>query len=194
MKEIDFYPEICTKFKRYLVSYLPVGTKISYSYNKSLPQLIYDIEIELEQKSSLSEKYIPKLKLDILFGIKLENSEDIAFVLLEVKHLTQLGLSEYSQLAGYLQVAKDIKLGVLFIVLKPKSTSPLSNDFHEIIRTNNLPMAWKVLLDRTKDERDFKTGISYYVPNNGIEWINTQELNGISRFKELAKLIIESEC
>ena len=111
--------------------------------------------------------------------------------MLEDKHLTQLGLSEYSQLIGYLQVAKDIELGVLFIVLKPKSTSPLSNEFHEIIRTNNLPMEWKVSLDKNKDERNFKTGISYYVPNNGIEWIDTTELNGISSFEELAKLIVE---
>ena len=191
MKEINFYPEICTKFKSYLDSYFPNGTEISYSYNKSLPQLVDDIERELEQKSSLSQKYIPKLKLDILFGVKLQNSENIAFILLEVKHLTQLGLSEYSQLAGYLQVAKDIKLGVLFIVLKPKSTSPLSNDFHEIIRTNNLPMEWKVILDKNKDERDFKTGISYYVPNNGIEWIDAKEINGISSFEELANIISE---
>ena len=166
MKEIDFYPEICNKFKKYIISYFPKGTEISYSYNKSLPQLVDEIEKELGHKSSLSEKYIPKLKLDILFGVKLADSENIVFILLEVKDLTQLGLSEYSQLVGYLQVAKDIKLGILFIVLKPKSTSPLSNDFHEIIRTNNLPMEWKVLLDKNKNERDFKTGISYYVPNN----------------------------
>ncbi len=108
---------------------------------------------------------------------------------MEVKHLNQLGLAEYSQLVGYLQVAKDIKLGVLFIVLKPKSTSPLSNDFYEIIRTNNLPMGWKVILDKNKDTRDFKAGISYYVPNNGIEWIDTKELNGISSFEELAELM-----
>lgn len=191
MKEIDFYPEICKKFKDYLTSYFPSGTEISYSYNKSLPQLIEEIEQELGLKSKLSEKYVPKLKLDVLFGIKLVNSNDIAFILLEVKHLTQLGLSEYSQLIGYLQVAKDIKFGVLFIVLKPKSTSPISNDFHEIIRTNNLPMEWKVLFNKNKDTRDFKTGISYYVPNNGIEWVDTNELNGISSFDELAKLLLD---
>jgi hypothetical protein len=191
MKEIDFYPEICTKFKSYLESYFPNGTEISFAYNKSLPQLVDDIEKELGQKSRLSKKYIPKLKLDILFGIRFENADDIKFILIEVKHLTQLGLSEYSQLVGYMQVAKEIKFGVLFIVLMPKSTSPLSNDFYEIIRTNNLLMEWKVLLDKNMDERDFKTGISYYVPNNGIEWIDTRELNGISSFEEFAKLVVE---
>jgi hypothetical protein len=189
MKEIDFYPEICVKFKNYLESYFPEGTEISYAYNKTLPQLVDDIEKKLDCKSDLSEKYIPKLKLDILFGIKQKDLDAISFVLLEVKHLNQLGLAEYSQLVGYLQVAKEIKLGVLFIVLKPKSTSPLSNDFYEIIRTNNLPMEWKVILDKSKDSKDFKAGISYYVPNNGIEWIDTKELNGISSFEELAELL-----
>jgi len=111
--------------------------------------------------------------------------------LLEVKHLAQLGLIDYSQLVGYMQVAKEIKFGVLFIVLMPKSTYALSNDFHEIIRTNNLPMEWRGLFDKKKDERDFKTGISYYVPNNGIEWIDTKALNGISSFEEFAKLVLE---
>ena len=192
MKEIDFYPEICRKFKDYLISYLPKGTNISFSYNKSLPQLVEDIEEELGVKSTLSNKYIPKLKLDIIFGVKLDNSDDIKFILLEVKHLTQLGLSEYSQLIGYLQVAKEIKLGVLFIVLKPKSNSPISNDFHEIIRTKNLPMEWKLMFNKNKDIKDFKTGISYYVPNNGIEWVDTNELNGMSSFEELAKMIIDN--
>ncbi len=187
MKEIDFYPEICIKFKNYLEAYFPEGTEISYSYNKSLPLLIDDIQTELGCKSEISNNYIPKLKLDILFGIKQKDSTKISFVLLEVKHLNQLGLAEYSQLVGYLQVAKDIKLGVLFIVLKPKSSSPLSNDFHEILRTNNLPMEWKVILDKSKKNKDFKAGISYYVPNNGIEWIDTSELNGISSFAELAE-------
>lgn len=189
MKEIDFYPEICEKFKYYLESYFPENTEISYSYNKTLPQLIDDIENELSCKSEISNKYIPKLKLDILFGIKQKDKKKISFVLLEVKHLNQLGLAEFSQLVGYLQVAKDIKFGVLFIVLKPKSSSPLSNDFHEIIRTNNLPMEWKVILDKNKDTKDFKSGISYYVPNNGIEWIDTREINGISSFEELSSLI-----
>ena len=74
MKEIDFYPEICEKFKKYTILYFPENTKVAYSYNKTLPQLIGDIEKELGQKSDLSYRYIPKLKLDILFGIKQEKS------------------------------------------------------------------------------------------------------------------------
>lgn len=188
MKEIDFYAEICEKFKNYLVSYFPDGTNIAFSYNKTLPQLIHDIENKIGQKSKLSDRYIPKLKLDILFGVKPKYSADISFILLEVKHLSQVGLADHTQLVGYLQVAKDIKLGVLFLVVKPQSISPLSNDFREIIRTKNLPMEWRVIFGNN-EERDFKAGISYYVPNNGIEWIDTSDLNGISSFEDIADLM-----
>jgi hypothetical protein len=52
-------------------------------------------------------------------------------------------------------------------------------------------MKWKVLIDSklNKKQLDFKTGISYYVPNNGIEWINTVDIGGISSFEELASEI-----
>ncbi|OQX78928.1 MAG: hypothetical protein B6D64_05625 [Bacteroidetes bacterium 4484_276] len=191
MKEIDFYPEICEKFSNYLLTYLPEYSVIKYSYNKSLPQMISEIEEKFNITEQEKANYIPKLKLDILFGIKLKESKKITYILLEVKYLNQLGLSEYSQLSGYLQVAQKIKLGVLFLVMKPKSNSALSNDFNEIIKTHNLPMKWKMLIDNELNTRqlDFKTGISYYVPNNGIEWINTVDIDGISSFEKLANEI-----
>lgn len=191
MKEVQFYPEICERFSNYLLSYLPDESEIHFSYNKFLPQMINEIETKFNQKKS-SPPYIPKLKLDILFGIKTKNKKDISYVLFEVKYLKQLGLSEYSQLVGYLQVAKNIELAILFLIVKGKTISTLSNDFQEIIRTKNLPMAWKMIIkNKLNSENNFKTGICYYIPNNGIEWINTKDINGLSSFKELAKEITQ---
>lgn len=186
MKEIDFYPEICNKFKEYLITYLPKNAEINYSFNKLLPQMMD----EINKKFGISEidnSYIPKLKLDILFGVKISN-EKLFYILFEVKYLKQLGLAEYSQLSGYLQVAKNIKFGILFLVLKPNSNSSLSSDFNEIIRTNHLPMEWKMMIDTIEktEEFSYKTGISYYMPNNGIDWIDTKNIGGISSFEELA--------
>lgn len=191
MKEIDFYPEICEKFSNYLITYLLESSEIQYSYNQSLPQMIAEIKHKFGITESEDTEYVPKLRLDILFGVKIKKSDKITYLLLEVKYLNQLGLSEYSQLAGYLQVAQNIKIGILFLVMKPKSNSALSNDFNEILKTHNLPMQWKMLIDKQtkQQENDFKTGISYYVPNNGVEWINTTEIKGISSFKELANEI-----
>jgi len=183
MKEIDFYPEICEKFKKYLITYLPNNVEINYSFNKLLPQMMDEINKKFDI-SETDNSYIPKLKLDILFGIKISN-EKLFYILFEVKYLKQLGLAEYSQLSGYLQVAKNIKFGILFLVLKPNSNSSLSSDFNEIIRTNNLPMKWKMMIDNS-EEFSYKTGISYYIPNNGIDWIDTKNIGGISSFEELA--------
>ncbi len=186
MKEIDFYPEICEKFKKYLIAYLPNDAEINYSFNKLLPQMIDEINKKFGV-SETNDSYIPKLKLDILFGVKISNKK-LFYILFEVKYLNQLGLAEYSQLSGYLQVAKNIKCGILFLVLKPNSNSSLSNDFNEIIRTNNLPMEWKMMLDTMgkPEEFSYKTGISYYIPNNGIDWIDAKNIGGISSFEELA--------
>ena len=63
MKEIDFYPEICVKFKNYLESYFPEGTEISYAYNKSLPQLIDDIEKELDFICSVGSKTLKSIRI-----------------------------------------------------------------------------------------------------------------------------------
>ncbi len=195
MNEIDFYPEICRKYISYLQSYLPESFEIKCSHNKLLPQMTSEIRQQFGVLKAVDADYIPKLKLDILFGIKTKENNKITYILLEVKYLEQLGLSEYSQIAGYLQVAQNIKLGILLLVMKPKNSSALSNDFSEIIRTNNLPMKWKMLLSNKtgKKELEFKTGISYYVPNNGIEWINTSDIDGISSFEHLANEISNAQ-
>jgi hypothetical protein len=186
MKETDFYPEISEKFKRLLKIYLPVNAEIHYSYNKMLPQMIH----EIDEKFGIikkSDSYSPKLKLDILYGVRNGDGE-IFYILFEVKYQANLALANYSQLTGYLQVAKNIKLGILFLVLKPNSTSHLSSDFNEIISSKNLPMEWKMLIDTSGQDNEFsyKTGISYYTPNNGIDWVDTSNPGGISSFEELA--------
>ena len=168
MNEVDFYPDICQKFSRYLISYLPSDSEIHFSYNKLLPQMIYEIETKFNQVP-FSSVYIPKLKLDILLGIKLKDSRKITYLLFEVKYLKQLGLAEYSQLVGYLQVAENIKLGILLLVIKENTVFGLSNDFHEIIRTQNLPMDWTIVIkNNLQINHNFKTGICCYTPNNGF--------------------------
>ncbi len=190
MNEIDFYPEICEKFSKILINYLPSGSQIEYSYNKILPKMISEIDDKFYKKNTQSEMYIPALKLDILFGIKLP-SNDLKYILFEVKYLTQLSLSDYSQLLGYLQVAKLINLGILLLVAKKPNFSKLSNDFTDIIRMKNLPMQWKLIINKLKNEviYNFETGICSYIPNNGFEWIETRDIDGIYNFEKLVDVL-----
>lgn len=69
------------------------------------------------------------------------------------------------------------------------NTANLSNDFSEIIAMNELPMDWKMVVTNANQSFQFKTGIAVYVPNNGIDWVNTKTLNGICSFEDLVKTL-----
>ena len=191
MKEIDFYPEICEKFRKYLLSELPDHAQIEFSYNKILPKMVEEIEEKFNCKSHLSEKYIPSLQLDILFGVKVPNKE-ICFILFEVKYLNQLSLADFSQLVGYLQVAKEIKLGILLLVTKTPNINLLSKDFADIVLMKKLPMKWNLTLNEFSVTKryEFETGICSYIPNNGIDWKNTNEVGGIYSFEDLGEKLV----
>ena len=185
MKEIDFYEEFAEKFKKYLSGYLNEEFEIAYSHNKSLDSMINEVCDNFELPAPFPNEYIPKLKLDILFGIK--KYDKVHFILVETKYLTQLSLKDYSQLSGYLQVAKNIGIGLLLLIVKGTSPNKLSSDFGEILNLNKLPMDWKVVIK--SKEFKFKSGILTYQPGNGINWIDTNNVNGISDFDELVEII-----
>jgi hypothetical protein len=113
----------------------------------------------------------------------------VKLILIEAKYLNQLSLKDYSQLVGYLQVAKNISLGLLLLIQKGHSSNKLSNDFQEIVSLKKLPMDWILNLKSVEEMFHFKTGIISYIPGNGVDWINTKELNGISSFEELVAQI-----
>lgn len=185
--EISFYEEICKKVTSILTGLLGDDYKVFFSYNKNLPQMISEIENGLASKCKFHNKYVPNLKLDILFGIKKEGNDNIELVLLEVKYLRQLSLKEYSQLLGYLLVGLEIELGILFLVTKDRSISPLSGELHEILMTGNLPMNFSI--EKGNEAFSYKTGISYYHPGNGINWVTSELNNSINSFEDLADKI-----
>ncbi|MBZ0198697.1 MAG: hypothetical protein K8H86_02435, partial [Ignavibacteriaceae bacterium] len=191
MNEIGYYEEFSNKFSDYLKSYLTNSQSVYFSCNKTLDNII----AELEQLSGLclsdNDTYIPKLKIDIVFAICGLNVKP-RLILIEAKYLNQLSLKDYSQLAGYLQVAKTIDLGLLLLIQKGLSVSKLSNDFQEIVRLKKLPMDWLINLKQKNNSYEFKTGIINYTPGNGIDWIDTKEINGISSFQELADILTNS--
>ncbi|MCE2961570.1 MAG: hypothetical protein ACK43K_04945 [Chitinophagales bacterium] len=184
MNEISYYKEFAEKFTSYLASYLGSEFEIYYSINKNLDSMVEDLEHQSNVAIANNDTYIPKLKLDICFAI-INKSNDIKMILIEAKYLNQLSLKDYSQLVGYLQVAKNISLGLLLLIQKGHSQNKLSNDFQEIVSLKKLPMDWILNLKSVGEEHHFKTGIISYIPSNGIDWINTKELNGISSFEEL---------
>lgn len=188
LNEVSFYEEFSKKFTQYLSSYLGNNFKIFYDYNNTLDNLVSNLEKSCGIKIKPDNVYIPKLKLDIVFAIH-GNNQKPRLILIEAKYLHQLSLKDYSQLVGYLQVAKTIDLGLLLLIQKGASSNKLSNDFQEIVRLKKLPMDWIMDLQQFNETHNFKTGIISFVPNNGIDWLDTKEINGISSFEEFAALL-----
>jgi hypothetical protein len=187
MNEISYYEEFSKKITQYLSSYLGSGFKIYYSCNNTLDILVKDLELQSGITIKPENSYIPKLKVDIVFAVCENNKARL--ILIEVKYLPQLSLKDYSQLAGYLHVAKTIDIGLLLLVQKGNSINKLSNDFQEILRLKKLPMNWLINLQQFNEQHNFKTGIISYIPNNGIDWVDTKEIHGISSFEELTNII-----
>lgn len=186
--EISYYEEFSKKFSQYLSTYLGDNYSIFYCCNKTLDFIVSD----LENQSGITIKeegiYIPKLKVDIVFFI-INPDKTKRLILIEAKYLNQLSLKDYSQLVGYLQVAKTIDLGLLLLIQKGMSPNKLSNDFQEILRLKKLPMDWFIDMKKNNEQYNFKTGIINYLPAGGIDWIDTSEINGISSFEEIAKIL-----
>jgi hypothetical protein len=188
MNEVDYYEEFSKKFTLYLNSVLGPDYRVFYGCNRTLDVLVSNLEELSGVEINIIRNYIPKLKVDIVFVI-INPQKKARLILIEAKLLSQLGLKDYSQLVGYLQVAKIIELGLLLLIKKGDSSQQLSNDFNEIIRLKKLPMDWVIDMSKYKERHMFKTGIIYYQPGNGISWENTKDLNGISSLHEFSELI-----
>lgn len=181
--EIKYYPEICIVISKYLMDVLGDGYELAYSMNKSLSTMMSEIHTQLG--ISCGGTYFPALKTDIAFGIKGPRG-DVALLLIEVKRGKTLGLMNFSQLVGYLQVAKHIKVGLLLLVNEGAvKGSPLSSDFRSIIEIEQLPADWQVMNRRSGDIHDFKTGICMYTLTNGIDWVDSDNCLGISSWEAL---------
>lgn len=184
-REIDYYGEICQKLTKHLSTYLGPEHFFAFSMNGNLPNLVSQIHEKLDVQPTRT--YFPELKVDILLGIKLREAK-ISFCLIEVKKGNSLKLMDFSQLVGYMQVAKHIKVGLLLLVNDGSvGTSPLSSDFSTIIDTRNLPADWKTVLRHTGESFSFRVGICSYLVNNGIDWISSENCYGISDWDKLIK-------
>lgn len=188
--EIAYYPEIRTKMGRYLDDAFEGSKRFSSSQNKILNLMISEIHQNLEIKNS--GIFYPPLKTDIAFGIEFAGGQ-ISPMLLEVKRGRTLSLIDYSQLIGYLQVAKHIKVGLLMLVNEGTDASQLSGDFKYLIDIQQLNFNWSMTDSMTGEINVFRTGICVYTPGNGIDWIDSKRSNGISDWETLIECLTPIE-
>ncbi len=189
--EVSYYPEICDKLRKYISSVASTDISIAFSINKTLPEMVKEIENKLEMPTEFSNDFIPSLQLDILFGIKAENKVELCLV--EVKRNKNLSLMNFSQLVGYMQVAKKIKTGILLLVSNWPSVNPLSNEFNNIISLKRLCGSWQVICNTNVEKHEFIAGICNYTIGNGIDWVPLEECGGISSWPSLLHYILPSD-
>lgn len=187
-REPEFYPWLCEQIKSKL-HFQDNNALIAFSEDRFLPEMIKEIEQALDGETLFHGEFIPKLKLDILIGIKFPGHRHISLVLFEIKYLSQLTLLNYSQLIGYLLVAQRIKLGVLLNVIKgTPASSTFSEDFADIVVNHSLPMDVSIHNNSLHDDYGFKTGICSCIPNSRIIWEDLHDMNGISNWQQLVEL------
>lgn len=187
--EIAYYPEICVKMGKYLDDAFAGSKKFSSSQNKLLNLMIGEIHKNLGVNNS--SIFYPPLKTDIAFGIKFPGGH-ISPMLLEVKRGRILSLIDYSQLIGYMQVAKHINVGLLMLVNEGTDASQLSSDFKYLIDIQQLNFNWSMTDSMTGEINVFRTGICVYTPGNGIDWIDSKRSNGISDWQTLIECLTPS--
>jgi hypothetical protein len=184
INEVSFYETFSEAFSKYLKAYLGEGYRVYYSCNKTLDIIVADLEVLSSNPIKEEGTYIPKLKVDIVFGV-FNQDQFLKLILIEAKYLSQLSLKDYSQLVGYLQVAKTIDVGLLLLIQKGMSINKMSNDLQEIVRLRKLPMDWFMNLKATSEQYNFKTGIIHFMSAGVIDWVDTTDIQGISSFKDL---------
>ena len=87
-REPDFYPWLCEQIKLQLHSQ-DENALIAYSEDRFLPEMISEIEDQLDGETVFHGDFVPRLKLDILFGIKFSGHRHIVLILFEIKYLQQ---------------------------------------------------------------------------------------------------------
>jgi hypothetical protein len=188
-KEVDYYLEIAERTERHLTTHLTPAHKIAFSLgSKSLASMVNEIESKLDGETVFHNQYIPPLELDILLGVKSPGGA-IELCLIEVKYDKQLKLAHYSQLLGYLMVAKKISNGLLFLVEKNQTGAvSLSNDFNDIIKMKYLPMNWHSNIGLS-EKSSFRVGICSLTPGNGIHWVDSKLIGGIYSFQDISSVL-----
>jgi hypothetical protein len=139
-----------------------------------------------------SGKLFPAILTDVVLGAT-NGDGKLRLAMIEVKGPAKsVGLVDYSQLVGYLQVARLIEVGALLLIEQGTLPSPVSGDLKKLINTDRLLVYWRISSTMFKEHQNFNTGICSYVPGGFIDWIDLKSMSGISSWIDLANAIKSS--
>lgn len=187
-KETDYYGRICSRVESHLSTALGAGFKIAAVDNKTAPTLKDQVSQICSRLGieSQGDRY-PQIRTDITFGV-IGSSNELRLGIIEVKGPAKtVGLSEFSQLIGYLQVAQFIEVGVLMLIVDQMPTTILTSDLSSVISTGRLAAKWTVFLASDKNRVfNYETGICAYEIDGSIDFVNTSGIDGFSSWLDIA--------
>lgn len=140
----------------------------------------------------LSGNLFPAILTDVVLGAT-NGDGKLRLAMIEVKGPAKsVGLVDYSQMVGYLQVARRIEVGALLLIEQGAIPSPVSGDLKKLINSGRLLVNWRVSSTAFEEHRNFNAGICSYVPGGFIDWIDLKSMSGISGWTDLANAIKSS--
>lgn len=140
----------------------------------------------------LSGNLFPAILTDVLLGTT-NGDGKLRLAMIEVKGPAKsVGLVDYSQMVGYLQVARLIEVGALLLIEQGAIPSPVSTDLKKLINSGRLLVNWRVSSTVFEEHHNFNAGICSYVPGGFIDWIDLKSMSGISGWTDLANAIKSS--
>ena len=192
-KETDYYGRICQRLELHLSTAVGAEFRVAAVDNTTSPTLKDQVAKVCDRLGvkSLSEHF-PQIRTDICFGV-LDKSNNVKFGIVEVKGPAKtVGLAEFSQLIGYLQVAQTIEIGLLLLIVDRATPSILTADLSAVINTGRLAARWTVLLGSDENRRlNYETGICSYEIDGSIDFVNTSGIDGFSSWIGLARVFRE---
>ena len=185
-KEVEYYPEIATYLQEQILGNLPSNSDIEvYALIGEIKSALNTVIVNGKLENEVIKRYaqeIDTLHLDVSFLIFDNRSKNYEIVILEVKKMPAVGLTELSQLVGYCLVSKS-KFGILVNI-----DGSVSDGFMTLLEKDS---------ELTTIDRKYK-GNSLVHKFGVMKWnSNTKKceytsIGGIKSIPELVNLITEA--
>jgi hypothetical protein len=184
-KEVDHYDEICKLIIDSVTSALPSEWNCAIVNNQHFPNLRLQVKNLCSQLEigDVSQSF-PIVLPDILLGV-CDSESRLRLAMFEVKGpANSMGLTDYSQMMGYLQSAEKINIGVLLLIEARPTEAPTSSDLQRVIDGGWLLADWTCTSNFSGRSNRYRSGISWYSPGGNIEWASLTAVGGVSNWNE----------
>lgn len=193
-REVEYYHELAAEILVSIQAVLPQSWAASITENTTHPTLPQQVDAICDDLGiARVGTHFPSVRPDIVLGV-LSPEKALRLTMFEVKGpASSIGLTDYSQMFGYVHSAELVACGVLLLIEDKIMSTPLSLDLKKVIDGCWLPCHWTFRNLANKVERTYRAGIAYYLEGAHIDWIDLEGSEGISGWSDLVNALVQSE-